>query len=564
MVQSTFCGASTSTLVASGGTNGFYRWYSPLSGGGLQLIPGANSNSINVGHLPYDSVKTYYVSIFTAAGCESPLVRVDARNFRGVSGVGSYPMKHMKTYINMNHNFADLSGNGHDGTKVGGVTDTVDVNNNSLHAYYFNGIDGQIQTAKIATAPPVRGWSAGISFKAVTGGSGKLFGWSSTQDGTGQYSRHLYMDDGGLLHFGIYAGGAIVANSTRSYRDNKWHTAVVTVDSGNSATIWKISLYVDGNRVGNTTATAAPESPQGYFHISGGALGGGWPNHPTSPFWKGYLDEFFYADTVLVPSSLKGAAVGVPVKASQPRYFCGITPDSFATITIPNAEVGVKYYLLNFGQTIDSGSVVPGSIRDTITWPLFNRLTQPLALQIKGVNQSNGCSSILDSLYLYSVTPAVSSFSYLWQSQKLIANGVNAGDSAQYYWYRDTNLDTVTTVNYRILSAFGCYTVRSQVFGCLSEESAPFCYTGTNPLLAKEDVKLYPNPATGKVSISVPTSFTGSSRISITDGLGRTLRSVTSNQLSNEFDLTDLSAGMYMVRVQNGASVQVKQLVINK
>jgi Zn-dependent metalloprotease len=68
----------------------------------------------------------------------------------------------------------------------------------------------------------------------------------------------------------------------------------------------------------------------------------------------------------------------------------------------------------------------------------------------------------------------------------------------------------------------------------------------SNPSNADGHIKLYPNPTQGAFNVWIEN---GHGTISVLDMSGRLVQSVESNQVLTEFDISNLSAGIYMVRV---------------
>ncbi|MET4083598.1 hypothetical protein ABIB40_003570 [Pedobacter sp. UYP30] len=179
----------------------------------------------------------------------------------------------------------DVSGNNNNGTLVGGVTPATDRFGNANSAYTFNGSTGNITTTTKILTPGPQVFSISIWFKTTTTQGGKLIGFGNQQSGgSGQYDRHVYMDNNGKLYFGIYNGGFSIIASTTAYNDNVWHNAIGIL-SGTG-----MKFYVDGVSIG-TNANTAAENHDGYWRIGYDALGGGWQNAPTSPFFAGSLDD---------------------------------------------------------------------------------------------------------------------------------------------------------------------------------------------------------------------------------------------------------------------------------
>ncbi|TND08640.1 MAG: hypothetical protein FD123_2144 [Bacteroidetes bacterium] len=72
---------------------------------------------------------------------------------------------------------------------------------------------------------------------------------------------------------------------------------------------------------------------------------------------------------------------------------------------------------------------------------------------------------------------------------------------------------------------------------------------------------LYPNPASGEVFVST----TGASeQIDVLDMVGRTVSSVKTSNRNTRLDLAHLSAGVYLVRVKQGNSIQTQKLTITR
>ena len=83
---------------------------------------------------------------------------------------------------------------------------------------------------------------------------------------------------------------------------------------------------------------------------------------------------------------------------------------------------------------------------------------------------------------------------------------------------------------------------------------------GLNPNMKANKVSVYPNPASDKLNIEVSSD----SKVQILDLNGKHIgaeRKVSANQ-KQVIDVTDLAKGIYMVRVSNNQSVEVKKVVI--
>ncbi|GAA4354411.1 hypothetical protein GCM10023185_16230 [Hymenobacter saemangeumensis] len=95
--------------------------------------------------------------------------------------------------------------------------------------------------------------------------------------------------------------------------------------------------------------------------------------------------------------------------------------------------------------------------------------------------------------------------------------------------------------------------------------SAPLAATAST---FNQLTELYPNPATGQVSVVLPAASSASSAtLTLTDALGRGVRSATvalgAGGTTAGLDLGGVPAGLYTVRVQAGGLVAVRKLVVN-
>ena len=103
----------------------------------------------------------------------------------------------------------------------------------------------------------------------------------------------------------------------------------------------------------------------------------------------------------------------------------------------------------------------------------------------------------------------------------------------------------------------------NDLMGCFAL-SNPVEVVRTDPLSNKTTVSLFPNPTAGKLNISVASADIKTVRVSlydfggndITDKMGR----IDANELS--FDVKSIPSGIYLVRVEDGAQVTTKKVII--
>jgi hypothetical protein len=167
--------------------------------------------------------------------------------------------------------FADLSGNGNNGTLTGSTSVAAGAIN-------FAGTTN-MTTLNLITNP--QSFSIGVWFRTSAALGRKLIGFENSQSGEPSgYDRHFYVDTNGQLIWGVWSPFW----STFSYgnvTDNQWRYAVVSFDNG-------VTLHgMNGQIVGNTTAAAEPYD--GYWRIGGGSLDS-WPDG-SSGFFVGSVSS---------------------------------------------------------------------------------------------------------------------------------------------------------------------------------------------------------------------------------------------------------------------------------
>ncbi|WP_433064992.1 LamG domain-containing protein [Dactylosporangium sp. CS-033363] len=173
----------------------------------------------------------------------------------------------------------------------------------------------------VSTDTPIAGpnvFSLELWFR--TSGGGKLIGFGNQPAAPStSYDRHVYVDSGGQLTFGIYEGGA--ANTIRTasaYNNGSWHQVVATIGGGT------MNLYVDG-ALQATGAGATPAALTGYWRVGGDALyNSTWPNVPAGGFITATVDE-----VAIYPVALSAAQVSAHYSAaSAAAYTAAVQGDA--------------------------------------------------------------------------------------------------------------------------------------------------------------------------------------------------------------------------------------------
>lgn len=152
----------------------------------------------------------------------------------------------------------------------------------------LNGSTQYVSTATQLSNPGPSTFSLLIWFKTSVGygSGGKLIGYGNAQTGSsGNYDRHIYMDNAGHLYLGIYPGSVKTVQSTKTYNDGNWHMAGATLSGS--------GMYLIVDNADTSTLNASVTTAQayaGYWRIGYDNLNG-WTNKPTSNFFKGNIAE---------------------------------------------------------------------------------------------------------------------------------------------------------------------------------------------------------------------------------------------------------------------------------
>ncbi len=317
------CGAGAITVTASATpTGGTYNWYTAATGGTLL------QSSTSTTYTPtLVTNATYYVS-YTLGGITSARTAVTAT----INPVVSSPISNSTFSYSFTGNTKDVSGKQNDGIPTNAPTAVADRYGVATTAYSFNGTNQWVETSTQVTDPQT--FSISAWFKTTTTSGGKIVGFTNSQDGGGQYDRHLYMTNGGLLYFGVYVNGFNTVNTTTAYNDGFWHHAVVTLSATNG-----MKLYVDNTLQASNAAFTSAEPHNGYWGI-GGAIAnniGGWPSSPTSTYFNGTID-----DVAVYSTELSAATVTSSNDINQIGAYAPVCVGSPITIYTPTI-IGATY-----------------------------------------------------------------------------------------------------------------------------------------------------------------------------------------------------------------------------
>jgi type II secretory pathway pseudopilin PulG len=208
----------------------------------------------------------------------------------------SIPQAGLVSWWRAEGNAQDSAGT-NNGTPVGGVTFQPGIVG---QAFALDGTSGFICTSAAITNP--QNFTLEFWFKTTTAHGGVLMGFGDSQTNISWcHDRHVYMDDSGRLHFGVYNSNVQTADSAASYNDGRWHhvAATISTDVGTS-------LYVDGVLAAkNPTATNAQDYT-GWWRIGENNLNY-WPFVPASCYFGGLIDEVAIYNRVLSSAEIQAS-----------------------------------------------------------------------------------------------------------------------------------------------------------------------------------------------------------------------------------------------------------------
>lgn len=139
----------------------------------------------------------------------------------------------------------------------------------------------------------------------------------------------------------------------------------------------------------------------------------------------------------------------------------------------------------------------------------------------------------------------------------------SAGDA--YQWYKDGAAISGATGQKYTATIIGQYSVAVTVGGCAVTTKE--LTTGINPGTFAQNIKAYPVPSQGRMTLELNTHEPGEVYVSITDLSGKTVYQKTFAKsglaLKEALDLSGLGKGVYILKVETAKNSDVRRVVIN-
>ncbi|MBX9850767.1 MAG: T9SS type A sorting domain-containing protein [Cytophagaceae bacterium] len=132
-------------------------------------------------------------------------------------------------------------------------------------------------------------------------------------------------------------------------------------------------------------------------------------------------------------------------------------------------------------------------------------------------------------------------------------DAVAAGGGTTYLWNTSENSQTITT------DTAGLFWVQVDSSGCTDRDTINISYKET------KEIVIYPNPNTGRFSILLLDATAAKAEVSIYSLRGQFIGTIpyaieTGDPI--EIDLSGLTKGLYIIKVETGSSVRIKKILI--
>lgn len=338
----------------------------------------------------------------------------------------------------------DTSGNGWHGSYTGAVASTekgalLRETNYALRLGGTAGTDASKSMYVDAAEPGPAEYSTEVWFKTTTrlGGALLTFG-NATSALSSQYDRHIYMDDSGALHFGVYAtstdlaapGPFITVTSPGTYADGQWHHVAATMGPEGMDLYVDGSVFVDGAAgiEDGTNNNTQSEPREGRWRIGGDKLDG-WPGTTSANYFTGVIDEVAIYPRALTAGEISehvelgrggSSAYGPVVLADRPSHYFRFeeaggpyaynsvpakAPAVYRTADVKHADPGIltsrKNRAMGFGAAgaTTATPAVGTELRDTFTTEVWFKTTTTTGGWIMGLGQSpSGASNEYDRM----------------------------------------------------------------------------------------------------------------------------------------------------------------------
>ncbi len=144
----------------------------------------------------------------------------------------------------------------------------------------------------------------------------------------------------------------------------------------------------------------------------------------------------------------------------------------------------------------------------------------------------------------------------------------NTGSGYTYYWKKGVNKIANAISSFYAAKTAGNYKVGvTSKFGCLKESSGAIVTVpcredgSTLEMISLKDVLIYPNPSYGNFNVDFTNVAPGDVRIECTDMQGRSIEISLDKVSSDQYTLSGMASGVYMLTFSSGEHITTKRIV---
>ncbi|MBC7518306.1 MAG: PKD domain-containing protein [Microbacteriaceae bacterium] len=396
----------------------------------------------------------------------------------------------------------------------------------------FNGVDALAASVNSVVDPEL--YSLELWFKSTSTTGGKLIGFGNANTGTsGNYDRHVYLQNNGQLVFGTYTGQTNTIVSPASYTDGAWHY-VVASQSGDG-----LKMFVDGALIGTNPTTRA-QVYTGYWRVGGDTTWGS-----TSAYVNSTIDEVAVYDTALSAADIsshyslgKGTAAHTPPVAA----FTATTSD-LNVAADASSSAAASGTIVARDWSFGDGSSATGT---TVSHAYATAGTYSVTLTV--TDDAGAKSSTSKSITVTAANlPPTAAFTLTSTGLSVSVDGSSSSDPdgtvVAYSWNFGDGSTATTAMATHSYAAAGSYPVSLTVTdnrGATNSASQTVSVTGTAPLAADAFARTA-SSGLGSADVGGPWSTSGSlANYSVTGGSA--LLRVTAAGASSAAYLTAVSS----------------------
>jgi hypothetical protein len=222
-----------------------------------------------------------------------------------------------------------------------------------------------------------------------------------------------------------------------------------------------------------------------------------------------------------------------------PDTVCGGTMHTFSTPAVT--------YASSYIWSLPTGATIIGSSNGSSINVLMGNSSG--SIQVRAANACDTSIAIVKNIV---VNPA--------PQPVITQNGwvLSTGTYSSYQWLLNNNIIPGATTNPYTATTQGSYKVIvTDTYGC-SDTSSLQVTLGVENISAAESIRMYPNPAITSVTVDAP--FVVNAIVYSMDG-----RMVLQQQNAHTLDISNLSTGIYQVKLtdSDGVVVKLERLVVS-